>query len=234
MKSQEFKNIAIGLFFLVLSFSVTFLTVSINNVVVETKEEIFKTTEFARVETEKTRKDIFVYLDNTTDKLDRRVSSIENNTFKRIDSIEKNTFNSVERIETNVDKISEEVILLSKDFRRIPNTIEKFDPYIDCENNDFCWQNLTTDSLISFRNVSVDANKTFLTINENVPKLTEDFTKISESMSTGVPKIVENSGQITENINRLTKPKWYDRLLSLGVNGSLIWFNVNRSMIRNQ
>ena len=32
---------------------------------------------------------------------------------------------------------------------------------------------------------------------------------------------------ITPNINRLTKPRWYDRVLGYGLNGVVIYRNLN-------
>lgn len=229
---EKFSQLCKGILFLAIAGCVIFLTLSIQKTVVRVEEDILKTTEFSRNEVAQLRVDTFGFLDTTTKRLDNRLHSFEKKTFQRIDSIENNTFTTLARVEGNLSSITDETIRLSQDYRKVANTVDRLEPFLNCEENDFCWQNLTTDSLISFRNVSIDANKTFLTVNENVPRLTADFSKISTSLATGVPKIVENSGEITKNINALTKPRWYDRLIGWGVNGSLIWFNINRSLIR--
>lgn len=36
-----------------------------------------------------------------------------------------------------------------------------------------------------------------------------------------------NVGGITANVNQLTKPRWYDRLLGYGLNGVVIYRNLN-------
>jgi hypothetical protein len=34
-------------------------------------------------------------------------------------------------------------------------------------------------------------------------------------------------GGITANVNQLTKPRWYDRLLGYGLNGIVVYRNLN-------
>jgi len=229
---ERFSQFCKGILFLSIAGCLLYGTFVATRIMTTIEADVLRTTEFTRNEVGQLRADTFAFLDNTTAQLDRRIGSIEKNTFARLDSVEANTFASLERMETNINRITDETILLSQDYRKVAQTVDRLEPFLNCDENDFCWQNLTTDSLISFRNVSVDANKTFLMINEHVPVLTEDFTRISNSLSDGVPKIVENSGEITKNINALTKPRWYDRLIGWGVNGSLIWFNINRSLLK--
>jgi hypothetical protein len=229
---ERFSQFCKGILFLSIAGCLIFLTFAANQTLNNIEADVLRTTEFSRNEISQLREDTFEFLETTSTRLDRRVASIETKTFTRIDSIESNTFASLERMESNINRITDETILLSQDYRKVANTVDRLEPFLNCEENDFCWQNLATDSMISFRNVSIDANKTFLLVNENVPRLTEDFTRISNSLSLGVPKIVENSGEITKNINALTKPRWYDRLIGWGVNSSLIWFNINRSLIK--
>jgi hypothetical protein len=50
------------------------------------------------------------------------------------------------------------------------------------------------------------------------------------AMPTGIATwqgIGSNVAGITDNLNRLTKPRWYDRLLGYGLNGIVIYRNLN-------
>ncbi len=44
----------------------------------------------------------------------------------------------------------------------------------------------------------------------------------SQSIATGFPKIVNNTGGIAENINRITKPRWWETPLKAAVAGAVV------------
>jgi hypothetical protein len=71
-------------------------------------------------------------------------------------------------------------------------------------------------------------SNSFLTFNKEVPKITNEINKVSTSFANGVPVILDNVTKITNNIDRLTKPKWYDRILGIGANATLVYYNVTR------
>jgi len=61
-----------------------------------------------------------------------------------------------------------------------------------------------------------------------------NFGKASTDVSTALPgaittwqSIGANANGIATNVNRLTKPKWYDRLIGYGLNGVVIYRNLN-------
>jgi len=243
--STAFRDVSVGIFFIVLSFCIISLTQFTKNFLTQTKTE---TIALVNTQSNLIRQDTIVYLDTITEKLDRRLelttdrldtrlgsvqqdlnvrlASLERKADTHLTTIEKRAFVSLDGLDANLTKVADESILLSQDYRKVPAYLTLFDEQLDCKNNDFCWQNLTTDSLISIRNVSVDANKTFITLNENVPVWTQDFNKISSSISLGLPKIVENSAKITSNIDRMTQRKWYDRLISGAVGGVVLYGNL--------
>lgn len=179
------------------------------------------------------RSDFFGTLSDTITKTNNRLYSIETNLFKRIDSIESKTFVELEKTNASIQTISDSIVSLSNEYSKIPGEVQKIsgsiEPNINCEINDYCWPNLFSDLLIDSRNMVRDGSNTFTLVNKEVPKLTQEVSKVSTSLSVEIPKITENSTKITDNIQRLTKPKWYDRLIGWGVNGSLVWFNINRS-----
>jgi len=221
------KDISIIVFFITLTTCILDLTktfiVTMNSIDNTVKENSQKLTN----EITNLRSDTFGYLDNTTNKLDSRINSIENKLFKQMNSIEKNTFSSIKNIES-------ELILLSKDYRTIPQgtqrVFSKFENQTDCNINDYCWQNLTTDLLIDTRNTVRQTSKTF---NTEFPKVTKDVSEITRTFNIKFPiivdnttKITDNAQNITQNINRLTKPRWYDKLIGWGVNSSIVYFNL--------
>lgn len=237
-KNKMIKNIffvCMSIFFLCASYFLFTLTSTIQTI----EKDILVTTAFTRqeiqtlrIETKEEisslRNDTFSFLSSTTNILNKRVSSLEKNTFSRIDSIENNLFNRTDVLLASVNELVQESKLLSEDYRKLPQYAAKIEPYIDCENNDFCWQNLTTDVLISSRNLAVDANKSFITVNKHVPELTSEYLKVAKNLSTGIPRITDNTAQITENINRLTRPRWYDRALGYAANGTVLWWQIMR------
>jgi hypothetical protein len=61
-----------------------------------------------------------------------------------------------------------------------------------------------------------------------------NFGKASSDVSSGLPEAVAtwqsigaNANGIAANVNQLTKPKWYDRLIGYGLNGIVIYRNLN-------
>jgi hypothetical protein len=61
-----------------------------------------------------------------------------------------------------------------------------------------------------------------------------NFGKASTDVSTALPgaiatwqSIGTNANGIATNVNQLTKPKWYDRLIGYGLNGVVIYRNLN-------
>lgn len=232
--SNIFKNLCISGFFIVLGYVFldvgAFTKVEVTNI----RNEVSKTNTMINEEIPKLRVDTMALLNTTVIKLDGRISSIEDKAFAKLGSVETN----LNTITSSVTKVSDEAVLLSQDYRKIPNTLNKFDKELNCVDNDFCWQNLTTDTLVSVRNMAQDGNKSFLLFNEKFPNvvknmddITADVKIVSTSFADGVPKVVKSTENITANIDRLTKPKWYDRLIGWGVNGSMIYFNINRGRL---
>ena len=61
-----------------------------------------------------------------------------------------------------------------------------------------------------------------------------NFGQMSTDVRNALPSAITtwhgigvNVQGITGNINRLTKPRWYDRLLGYGLNGVVIYRNLN-------
>jgi len=182
------------------------------------------------------RKDTFSFLDRTTNKIENRLSSVEAKTFNRLDSIEDNLFaevrlarkdlNSQLTVTNNtVKNLAEEYSTLPKEIRLIASRLEE---QTNCEINELCWQNMTTDLLIDTRNVVRDGSKTFRIINNSVPKLVEDSTKVSSAVATNLPIVTKNVAETSDHIRRITKPRWYDKFITYGLSGALLYVTASK------
>jgi len=242
--SSDIKNYCIGVFFVVLAYC-------IYDVSKFTKSEIHATRENIASElsaTNKTLNDsanqLSATLNNAIYTTDSRMASIERNTLKRVDRIHIDTFKQLDMLQTQVaaartdvnDKlivITEEVKLTSEELRK--PVIDLNGQFLNCDSNDLCLPNLLQDTMIASRNAAVDTSSLVTSMKGNIESISEDVNKVSGVMTTSlendVPKIVSNVTDITENIARLTKPKWYDRLLGAVGAGSMIWFNFNRASV---
>jgi uncharacterized protein YoxC len=222
------KNLSIACFFI---YSVIFL-VNINKTLDSIAKDFNQTHSKLLTEISLVRQDFTKTTNTALSKIDNRIISIEKNLFSRIENIESKTFASVEKLNTNLDRITDESIALSRDYRTIPrdftNTITPINERMNCVYNDSCWPNLFTDVLIDTRNMARSGSNSFLTFNKEVPKITNEINKVSTSFANGVPVILDNVTKITNNIDRLTKPKWYDRILGIGANATLVYYNVTR------
>jgi hypothetical protein len=88
--------------------------------------------------------------------------------------------------------------------------------FLDCEYNPDC-----------FFNRYVGASKSIERAAGNFAQVSLDFRN---ALPTGIATwqgIGTNVAGITGNINQLTKPRWYDRLLGYGLNGVIIYRNLN-------
>lgn len=67
---------------------------------------------------------------------------------------------------------------------------------------------------------------------KGIERAAANFGQMSAGVRTALPittwqGIGTNVDGITANINRLTKPRWYDRVLGYGLNGVVIYRNLN-------
>ncbi|MCX8008817.1 MAG: hypothetical protein N3A54_03900 [Patescibacteria group bacterium] len=205
---------------------------------IQVVENIDKRTEILAVEAGKTLQSVRVSLDqlnNTQLEILKRTKSVEKNLFQRVDSIEKNLFtqtqiivNETARLNQNLEEISKESVALlqqttettaslKKTIEDTNKTVALVNQNFDCEINSFCTPNLVQETLLSVRNVSQDANRTFLLLNESVPQY--------NAMAMQITKNVE---EITKNVAKLTRPKWYDRLVSSIIAGAAVTASVKK------
>lgn len=88
--------------------------------------------------------------------------------------------------------------------------------FLDCEFNQDC-----------FFNRYVGASKGIERAAMNLSLMSADVTAALPPAITTWQGIGTNVAGITANVNQLTKPKWYDRLLGYGLNGVVIYRNLN-------
>ena len=69
---------------------------------------------------------------------------------------------------------------------------------------------------------------------QHIERAAQNFGQMSLDVKTALPTAITtwqsigtNVAGITANVNQLTKPRWYDRLLGYGLNGVVIYRNLN-------
>jgi hypothetical protein len=182
------------------------------------------------------RTDTFKFLDKTTVRLDKRIASIQDGTFNRIDKAQSEVLVRVDGIGSDLNHqlevTNKTVADLANQYAEIPSDVKRvasrFDEQTDCENNELCWQNMTSDLLIDTRNVMRDGSSTFRIVNSAIPKFVNDSTEVSASVAKNMPIIADNIAKTSEHIQKITKPKWYDKILSYGISGGLLYFTAKK------
>jgi hypothetical protein len=174
------------------------------------------------------------------DKTNVRVSSIEKNAFKlagtEVGNLNATLASQLGVLNTNVNTQlgtfntnmnSQETTLnssisdLTDAYKVIPQEVSlRFNKQTDCEHNGLCWQNLATDVMTNFRFTGRDLSEASKTFNNGFPVL-----------MTGFNQSVTNFAGITDNFKKLTQPHWYDRVLGIAVNGSLIYSRLSPASI---
>jgi hypothetical protein len=88
--------------------------------------------------------------------------------------------------------------------------------FLDCEYNPDCVFNR------------------YVGVSKGVEKAALNFGAMSQDVRGALPPMLKTWNQIgvdvsgtANNLNRLTKPKWYDRLIGYGLNGVIIYRNLN-------
>lgn len=203
----------------------------------DTKDQTLK-------EVQTLRTDTFKFLDTTVVQLDNRLSSIQTGTFKRVDKASEGLLLRVDRMNDDLNSqltdtnktvalVAKSYSDLAKEYSTIPSEIKavatRFDEQTDCEvNPDLCWQNLASDLLIDTRNVMRDGSKTFREVNASIPQFVDDSTQVSAAVAKNLPVIADNIAKTSDHIQKITKPKWYDKILSYGISGGLLYFTAKR------
>lgn len=171
-----------------------------------------------------TEKDLVKTANNTA----QRVLTVVD---KRAASIQGDLVSEVRELRGQLTPITAELTGVAKDTRKyMAKADSRIEPYTNCETNEMCLQALTTRTLFSANAAAADFSRSTYTINKAIPTITGDFSALvgevkgsTATFNAGLPRIVGNVGEITQNVNRLVKPRWYDRLLGYGVNGALLY-----------
>jgi methyl-accepting chemotaxis protein len=174
--------------------------------------------------------------------LDKRTTFLEKNSFKLLEE----TKNEVVILRTDISETLKSSNKLISTYQKLPERLEtKFAPFFDCETNENCFTNLTTDTLLEVKESSKQtaiASTEFAKSSASIARTSEDFSKdfnkittnlevVSSSFALGIPKIVDNVERTTKNIEKLTNRPWWERVLGIATSGSMIWFNLNRAKL---
>jgi hypothetical protein len=180
--------------------------------------------------------DVLKKIDTVQDKLTAEVNGLAVRTDKRIESVQGDLFKSVDGIRSDVNTqltaTNKSVDTLVTAYAGIPDKIgaryeRDFNTYFDCKKNQLCLQGQASDTMFAIRDASRSTSTTMAGVKNTLPRIENHVLTISNTFATDVPKITGNFASITDNINRLTKPKWYDRLLGYGLNGAILYRSFN-------
>jgi len=88
--------------------------------------------------------------------------------------------------------------------------------FLDCDHNADCFFNRYVGASRGIERAASNFGQASTTFNSALP----GFVRNADSL-------VADSAATANNLNRLTKPKWYDRLIGYGLNGVVIYRNLN-------
>ncbi len=124
------------------------------------------------------------------------------------------------RVDVALEKVEELRGDLRPTFAQVASITKQVDDaaplFLDCEYNPDC-----------VFNRYVGASKGIERAAMNFGQMSMDVRAALPTAITTWQGIGTNINGITANINRLTKPRWYDRLLGYGLNGVVIYRNLN-------
>ncbi len=101
--------------------------------------------------------------------------------------------------------------------------------FLDCDHNPDCAFNRFQGTSKAIERSAQNFGQMSTEVRLAVPPAIHSFQAIqgsvkdtSQSIATGFPKIVNNTGGIAENINRITKPRWWETPLKAAVAGAVV------------
>jgi hypothetical protein len=127
---------------------------------------------------------------------------------------------SLARVDTalgKVEEIRDDVKPVLVHAGRVAAQVDDAAPlWLDCEYNPDCAFNRYVGTSKGIERAAL-----------NLGQMSTDVRNALPAAITTWQGIAKNADGITANINRLTKPHWYDRLLGYGLNGAVIYRNLN-------
>jgi methyl-accepting chemotaxis protein len=229
----------------------TFYVCTLLNSLAKTSDQIAATTKALPQQVDdrigKLQTDVMGKIDTVQDKLNTQVTSLatlstdrignlSTTADNRIGNLEKDVFDAVKDLSGKVDKqlttTNASITKLTDVYAGIPDVVGKryekdFASYFDCAKNRLCLQGQASDTMFAVRTTSRDTSAAMSTFATTLPVLSSNVTSISNTFATDIPKITDNFNGIAFNINRLTKPHWYDRVLGYALNGAILYRSLN-------
>lgn len=189
----------------------------------DTQNELHATRQELLTKVDDIRGDFRYFVSRT----DTRISSIERNLFQEVAAIRQDTFTRVDSIHNELIPVRDSALVLAKTYNDIPKVVgERLDPWTDCKANGLCWQGQLSDTLFAVRTSSRAVGENAGVVASNFTTLSNNFAIASGVFTRDFPVITSNLSSTAQNINTMTKPKWYDRLITYGATGSLLYFNI--------
>lgn len=233
--SNDFLNAAKGVCFICIGVFFIVATVNVTETAHMVQKEVPAIREDARTEIQVTRKELLGEVAAVRSDIqaiarlaDGRLLSIQRGTIKEIQDTRKDAFQRVDAIHKDILPVRDGIVLLSTTYNALPAEIgARLDPFTDCKKNALCWQYQISDTMLASRTASrALAENTFLIAN-NVGVISTNIGIASNAFSKDMPVITSNIAGVASNINRITTPKWYDRLFSYAAQGSLMYFSLS-------
>lgn len=140
---------------------------------------------------------------------DRRISSVQDDARRGVDAVNASAA-ELAKVRGDLKPVLDRAAALTE---RIDTAVA---PHLDCRSNGNCWPAGVTASLGGFKMLMGEGAQAARRVDGALPR----FISMSEQM-------VAQSRDVASNLNRLTRPRWYDRLLGYGLNGVVLYRNLN-------
>ncbi len=146
------------------------------------------------------------------------ILTAEENILKRVDT-------AVPELVYVTDKhlgvISSSVQQLLNEYSDIPKSVKAelavFSPYMDCENNDLCWPKQANELMFASRMMTRDVTLTMNSARKDLfPQLITTTNTLAHTAEVEIPRFTRSVTDITENINKWTKPAWWKEAITWG------------------
>jgi hypothetical protein len=145
----------------------------------------------------------------------RQGDLLRNQLDTRLASIEAKADTHAGALVGSVSTVAGQYGALADRYRAIPDQAAYANRWLwDCGHYSACLQSQTLA-------LTGSARVTLGSVARAAPSVAASVQKSSEAFAAGFPRIVDNTDGVLDNVRRLTKPHWYDRLINGGITAGI-------------
>jgi hypothetical protein len=204
--------------------ALTLLTLSAVRTVNALPGELRATREALVAEVDLTRRDLNAQLRNVAARSERQVAALRRDTLGEVDEIRRtadrrigDTLSRADAALATLDATRQDLEpVLAQSAAAAAQVNDALPLFLDCDHNPDCVFNRYVGASKGIERAAANFGQASADVRGAVPQMLATWNRIGAGVA-----------GTAANLDRLTKPHWYDRLIGYGLNGVVIYRNLN-------